>query len=1376
MKLSFRFVVFAACLGFSIHASAVTATWAGNTGTTGQWLTDANWSTAAVPGGVDIANFTGANTGTIYGIDFAGSTNNGAGNQTVGQVMVSGTAARTIGAATATNGVLNLQGVDGTLISNVSGFPLTLQPSVNSATGVMSVKLATAGNINVTNNGAVTISSIVTGDNGFTKIGAGTGALVLSGANTYNGVSKVSAGTLRLGNASALGGTGAGNETIVEAGGTLDVGGTAVNPLEIIRVVGTGVGGNGAVVNTGAGQTNAFNNLALTGDASFGGAVRFDIRTGTAPTLDLGGFKLTKIGTSQFTVVGGIVTPGDIDINAGTFSVETTTTMGSPGTITVGSAGTFSIYGTTSAGITRPIISNAGSITNLGSDGALGSNITLAAGDTKFIGTNVSTFTGAISGPGALVVNGTGTYILSGANSYEGGTIINSGSLQFNQASAIPALGLITVNAGGTLGLPPKTDFAAFFGSGKLAASSTGGIGLSGEYTQDILFSTYHVTPSAIGYAKYSGALSPDAGAYTFSGAAGSVFDVTSSLTGAATLTKLGLGTLVLSGANSYTGVTSVAAGGTLSVTTLGNTGSTTSNVGTNGTISLGTANNGQSTLLYTGLGETTDRVINFASAAGGILTQNGSGLLKFTAPATGSTTVDYGIVLNGSGVGEFAGITTGPTNLVNFTKEGIGSWTLTGALQLASSATKIGALRSNGGILAFAPTATTASGANAMSLSRLATGGGVLEIANGAQVFTTTANSAAGILGGWATIGDSTWAVTNGSSTAINGLPDASYTANTWTSATTNVDVTSSNTASGPLANSLRFNTPAAITQTLAPGVANILTSGGILVTPAVGANTVIIPNTASTTLTGSVNGDLIIHQHNTAGELTINAVITENTGATRLTKSGPGTLNLGGVNLYTGGTFINEGVLNVSAGGAVAPIRRNVSVGTLGTLRVSAANGFGTTQFQRVEILSILGGKVDLNIAGTQMITSGAVVMTGGTFSGIAGSRFDIRNAGAGNTNVTVNASDKPSVFSVPTLGLAETDATFTVAKGHPASGIDLLVSSVITGGATNNLIKNGPGVMALTATNTYPASTTISAGTLQVGDGGATGALGAGALVNNGSLVFKRDATADLTVANAISGTGSVTQAGTGKTILTGTLGYTGDTTVTAGILSLGASTLADSSAVRIAAGGTLDLTFTGTDLVGAFYVAGERMLPGIWGAVGSGAQFTTPRITGSGTLTVPAVAGDPAIIYADWVNGFNLDAGTTGRGFDADNDGMNNFGEFALDGNPKSPNRSGKVVTKTVAGVATITLPVRKDLRPFLSDANGLYSPPIDGVVYRIQASTDLVNWTLGVTEVTGVDTSALPALSGSPAQWQYRTFQVPAGNAKVFLRAKVSEAP
>src|SRR5206468_3241714 len=102
----------------------------------------------------------------------------------------------------------------------------------------------------------------------------------------------------------------------------------------------------------------------------------------------------------------------------------------------------------------------------------------------------------------------------------------------------------------------------------------------------------------------------------------------------------------------------------------------------------------------------------------------------------------------------------------------------------------------------------------------------------------------------------------------------------------------------------------------------------------------------------------------------------------------------------------------------------------------------------------------------------------------------------------------------------------------------------------GGTGTLTQAGAGTLILMGSNTYGA-TTISAGTLQIDNGGTSGALGGGAVTDNGALVFDRSDT--VTVANVISGTGSLTQAGTGTIILSAANSYTGATQIIAGVLS-------------------------------------------------------------------------------------------------------------------------------------------------------------------------------------------------------------------------------
>jgi autotransporter-associated beta strand protein len=98
----------------------------------------------------------------------------------------------------------------------------------------------------------------------------------------------------------------------------------------------------------------------------------------------------------------------------------------------------------------------------------------------------------------------------------------------------------------------------------------------------------------------------------------------------------------------------------------------------------------------------------------------------------------------------------------------------------------------------------------------------------------------------------------------------------------------------------------------------------------------------------------------------------------------------------------------------------------------------------------------------------------------------------------------------------------------------------------------VQMGPGTTILAANNFYFGGTTISAGTLQLGNGGTSGGI-AGDVLNNGTLAVNRSDV--LTLRGVISGTGAEQQNGTGTTILTGNNTYGGGTTINAGMLQLG-----------------------------------------------------------------------------------------------------------------------------------------------------------------------------------------------------------------------------
>jgi fibronectin-binding autotransporter adhesin len=235
-----------------------------------------------------------------------------------------------------------------------TGDPLTLDV----ATGQAQIQVL---------NRTATVATVLAGNDGISvnNGGGGGGTLILNGANTFTGQLTIGTGmTLQAGNAATLGTAGAGNETIVQPGATLNTNGQNLG-LEIVRASGVGVGGIGAVVNNGTPQNNTLATLILTNNTTVGGSGRWDLRNGT-PLLDLAGFRLTKIAGNQVSVVGGSITDGMIDVNAGTLSIESNTSVKGNGTITINAAGVLGLWADVAGSQTRPVVLNGGTIRELG--------------------------------------------------------------------------------------------------------------------------------------------------------------------------------------------------------------------------------------------------------------------------------------------------------------------------------------------------------------------------------------------------------------------------------------------------------------------------------------------------------------------------------------------------------------------------------------------------------------------------------------------------------------------------------------------------------------------------------------------------------------------------------------------------------------------------------------------------------------------------------------------------------------------------------------------------------------------------------------------------------------------------------------------------
>ncbi|MDR2838499.1 MAG: autotransporter domain-containing protein [Azonexus sp.] len=131
------------------------------------------------------------------------------------------------------------------------------------------------------------------------------------------------------------------------------------------------------------------------------------------------------------------------------------------------------------------------------------------------------------------------------------------------------------------------------------------------------------------------------------------------------------------------------------------------------------------------------------------------------------------------------------------------------------------------------------------------------------------------------------------------------------------------------------------------------------------------------------------------------------------------------------------------------------------------------------------------------------------------------------------------------------------FTLGEGESFNvGVELKDQTPTSGNVAGwngaDLTKNGDGTLILSKDNSYTGVTTINGGTLQIGNGGTTGSLGTGNVVNKGTLAFNRSDA--ITINNVISGAGKLEQNGSGTTTLANNNTYTGDTTINAGKLVL------------------------------------------------------------------------------------------------------------------------------------------------------------------------------------------------------------------------------
>jgi len=1081
------------------------------------------------------------------------------------------------------------------------------------------------------------------------------GTFTLSTANnTFSGGTSVLGGTLVLGDAT---------NTLSDTGAVTVDGASSVLSL----------GANSDTV----GAVSLRNGASITGSGTLTGT-SYTLESGTiSPTLG-GAGNLTKSTAGTVTLSGAGTFIGTTTISGGTLRLANTSALASSSSITMNTASNSLELGTDAAFTTLPQIigsSVTGATYTIVSDRATaGNGLTHALGTGSFGNATYSFVTGS------NVSNGTAGISMTSIGFSGGGA---------GTATLSPGTGMTLTVGSMTTSNAAKTVVLDGTGTGAVTGSITNGNGLTLTKSNT---STWTLSGlSDIAANNYSGTTTIGQGTLVLTTTSPAL---TGGLTFGSTVNSTNTGTLDLSGIDTsatFTGALLVQTNSTVANTIALAPGKTLT---VNGGLTMSNStNNAETRLTMTGGGSFvvngTSMIVGSNSGGTNI---SGEAHLNLAALASFSTTLSGNLTIQAVGdnsaglnpasltLSNTANSLTAAAVLVGNSSNGSTNtlWLGGGTNQIQTNLLNLGSGSRDTGVIDFSGNGGT------ITLRNLAGTGRVGNVNLGVQTTQATAYTTANLIdltGNSADVAIATFATSLGAKTAAN-TNDLRFDTGTLDIRSINMAVAKGTGASTNritigggtvrLGGSTAFSDAGTGTLTLATaGSGELIINGGTVTTTASLSKGAAGAGTATVT----VSGGTLDMGNNSIGAATDIVVLNAQSGTLQnvaqvnngagWTKSTTGTLILAGTNAYTGAATVNAGILSIT--------------GTLNPLSTLAVGG-GTLSFSGAAPQTVAGLTVNAGssiITNTNAGTTNALIL--GPITRNTGGIVNFANATAANNVIqttTANTNGILGAWAFVGSDWAMNDGSNNIVAYSGYSDVTRLNPGVIADGATTNVrIVEGSGSpgnitlgAATTTVNTLLQSDSggISAATIDVGSGtlstggiamvSAAGALTVGTAPNSGTLtaavaggglILTNNSTGNLMTVNSVvadnTSASSLSKAGAGTVILSGNNTYTGQTTVTDGILRLGGTS---ASATVVVTNGTLQaagnlpgitaasLSGTGTfDLYG-----GSQTLASLSCVVGNSITNSSTG-THASTATTP---GSPALTDALTISAANATA--------------------------------------------------------------------------------------------------------------------------------------